>query len=126
MRVLGIFAGMAVLLALMGIYGVMAYFVNERTREFGIRVALGAQPSNVLVLVAKTGLKLTLIGVVAGAVVALGVTRLIATFLYGVAPTDPLTFATVAATLIAVALLATYIPARRATKVDPITALRYE
>jgi ABC-type antimicrobial peptide transport system permease subunit len=78
------------------------------------------------VLVAKTGLKLTLIGVVAGAVVALGVTRLIATFLYGVAPTDPLTFATVAATLIAVALLATYIPARRATKVDPITALRYE
>lgn len=126
MRVLGIFAGMAVLLALIGIYGVMSYFVNERTREFGIRVALGAQPSNVLALVAKTGLKLTFIGVAVGVVVALGLTRLIATFLYGVAPTDPLTFASVAAALAAVALLATYIPARRATKVDPITALRYE
>jgi putative ABC transport system permease protein len=126
MRILGIFAGMALLLALMGIYGVMSYFVNERTREFGIRMALGARSADVLGLVAKTGLKLALIGVAAGILVALGVARLIATFLYDVAPTDPLTYAAVASALIAVALLATYIPARRATKVDPITALRYE
>jgi len=126
MRILGIFAGMALLLALMGIYGVMSYFVNERTREFGIRMALGARSGDVLGLVAKTGLKLALIGVAAGILVALGVARLIATFLYDVAPTDPLTYAAVASALIAVALLATYIPARRATKVDPITALRYE
>lgn len=126
MRVLGIFAAMALLLALLGIYGVMSYFVSERTREFGIRVALGARPSDVLVLVSKTGAKLALIGVAAGVLVALGVARLIATFLYNVAPTDPLTYAAVATALIAVALLATYIPARRATKVDPITALRYE
>ncbi len=126
MRVLGIFAAMAVLLALMGIYGVMSYFVNERSREFGIRVALGAQPSDVLGLVTKTGLKLALIGVAAGVLVALGVARLITTFLYDVTPSDPLTYSAVAAALIAVAMLATYIPARRATKVDPITALRYE
>jgi len=126
MRVLGIFAAMAVLLALMGIYGVMSYFVNERSREFGIRVALGAQPSDVLGLVTKTALKLALIGVAAGVLVALGVARLITTFLYDVAPSDPLTYSAVAAALIAVAMLATYIPARRATKVDPITALRYE
>jgi len=126
MRILGIFAGMAVLLALMGIYGVMSYFVNERTREFGIRMALGARSSDVVGQVAKMGLKLAVIGVVVGIAVALGVARLIATFLYGVTPTDPLTYAAVAAALIAVALLAAYIPARRAMKVDPITALRYE
>ncbi|HTQ63114.1 MAG TPA: ABC transporter permease [Candidatus Solibacter sp.] len=126
MRILGIFAGMAALLALMGIYGVMSYFVNERTREFGIRMALGARSSDVVGQVAKMGLKLAVIGVVVGIAVALGVARLIATFLYGVTPTDPLTYAGVAAALIAVALLAAYIPARRATKVDPITALRYE
>ena len=117
---------MAVLLAVMGIYGVMSYFVNERTREIGIRVALGARPFDVLGLVAELGLKLAAIGVAIGLTLALGLARLIASFLFDVKPTDPLTYAAVAAVLIAVALLATYIPARRATKVDPMIALRYE
>src|SRR2546425_303828 len=126
MRVLGIFAGMAVLLALMGIYGVMSYFVNERTREIGIRVALGAQSADVLSMVVKTGLRLALIGIAVGIVLALGVTRLIASILYGVKPTDPITYGAVAVLLITVALLACFLPARRATKVDPMVALRYE
>jgi putative ABC transport system permease protein len=126
MRILGIFAGIAVLLAVVGIYGVMSYFVNERTREFGIRVALGALPSDVLSLVGKLGLRLTLIGVALGVGLAIGLTRLIAVFLVGVKPTDPVTYATVSVVLVGVALLACYIPARRATKVDPMVALRYE
>ena len=126
MQVLGIFAGMAVLLAVMGIYGVMSHFVNQRTREIGIRVALGARRGDVLGLVAGMGLKLAAIGVAIGLALAFGLTRLIASFLFGVKPADPLTYAVVAAVLIAVALLASYIPARRATKVDPMTALRYE
>jgi putative ABC transport system permease protein len=126
MQVLGIFAGMAVLLAVMGIYGVMSYFVSERTREIGIRVALGARPVDVFGLVGGMGLKLAAIGVAVGLALAFGLTRLIARFLFGVKPADPLTYAVVAAVLIAVALLASYIPARRATKVDPMTALRYE
>ncbi|HKV64086.1 MAG TPA: ABC transporter permease [Candidatus Acidoferrum sp.] len=126
MQVLGIFASIAVLLAVMGIYGVMSYFVSQRTREIGIRVALGARSADVLSLVATMGLKLATIGVVIGFALAFGLTRLIATFLFGVKPTDPVTYAIVAAVLIAVALLASYIPARRATKVDPMTALRYE
>ncbi|MFZ0864501.1 MAG: FtsX-like permease family protein [Candidatus Sulfotelmatobacter sp.] len=117
---------MAVLLALVGIYGVMSYFVSERTHEIGIRLALGALPSDVFSLVGKLGLKLTLIGIVIGVGLALGLTRLIADFLFGVKPTDPATYAAVALGLILVALLACYIPARRATKVDPIVALRYE
>ena len=126
MRTLGIFAGIAVLLAVVGIYGVMSYFVGERMHEFGIRIALGALPSDVLTLVGRLGLKLTLIGVAIGVVLSIGLTRLIAEFLVGVKPTDPLTYAAVAVLLIAVALLACYIPARRATKVDPMVALRYE
>jgi putative ABC transport system permease protein len=126
MQVLGIFAGMAVLLAVMGIYGVMSYFVNQRTREIGIRVALGAHRADVLRLVAGMGFKLAAIGVTIGVALAFGLTRLIATFLFGVKPTDPATYAVVAAVLIAIALLASYIPARRATRVDPMTALRYE
>jgi putative ABC transport system permease protein len=126
MQVLGIFAGMAVLLAVMGIYGVMSYFVNQRTREIGIRVALGAHRADVLRLVAGMGLKLAAIGVTIGVALAFGLTRLISTFLFGVKPTDVVTYAVVSAVLIAVALLASYIPARRATKVDPMTALRYE
>jgi predicted permease len=126
MRVLGIFAGMAVLLAVMGIYGVMSYFVNDRTREIGIRVALGARSADVLGMVAGLGLKLAAIGVAIGVALAFGLTRLIASFLFEVKPTDPVTYVAVAATLIAVALLASYIPARRATKVDPMIALRYE
>jgi putative ABC transport system permease protein len=126
MELLGIFAGIAVLLAVMGIYGVMSYYVSQRTREIGIRVALGANSRDVLGLVVKLAAKLALIGVVVGMALALGVARLIATFLYGVSPSDPITYASVAAVLIAVALLASFIPARRATKVDPMTALRYE
>jgi putative ABC transport system permease protein len=115
-----------VLLAAVGIYGMMAYFVSERTREIGIRIALGAQRSNVLGMVAKLGLKLTLIGIVIGTALAIGLTRLIARLLFGVSATDPTTFVAVAIVLAAVALLACYIPARRATKVDPMVALRYE
>jgi putative ABC transport system permease protein len=126
MQLLGIFSGMAVFLAIMGIYGVISYFVTERTREIGIRLALGAQRADVLGLVSRLGLKLALIGVVIGIALALGLARLITSFLFGVKPTDPATYAAVAATLVAVALLASFLPARRATKVDPIVALRHE
>jgi putative ABC transport system permease protein len=126
MRLLGIFAGMALLLAAIGIYGVMSYFVSERTREIGIRVALGAGRSDVLGLVGTLGLKLAVLGVFIGLGLAYGLTRFIASFLYGVKAADPLTYAAVALSLIGVAMLATYIPARRAMKVDPMVALRYE
>jgi predicted permease len=126
MELLGIFAGVAVLLAAVGIYGVMSYSVNERTHEIGIRMALGAERSDVLGLIARLWLKLTLIGVAIGVALALGVARLISSFLFGVKPTDPLTYAAVAVGLSAIALLACYIPARRAMKVDPLVALRYE
>jgi predicted permease len=126
MELLGIFAGVAVLLAAVGIYGVMSYSVSERTHEIGIRMALGACQGDVLGLIAKLGLQLTCIGVAIGIALAFGVTRLISTFLFGVKPTDPLTYAAVALSLAAIALLACYIPARRAIKVDPIIALRYE
>lgn len=125
-RILGIFAGVAVLLAVVGIYGVLSYFVNERTHEFGIRLALGALPSDVLSLVGKLGLRLTLIGVAIGILLAVGLTRLIADFLVDVKPTDPVTYAVVSVVLVGVALSACYILARRATKVDPMVALRYE
>src|SRR5712692_323669 len=126
MELLGIFAGVAVLLAAVGIYGVMSYSVSERTHEIGIRMALGAHRGDVLGLIAKLWLKLTFIGVAIGVALALGVARLISSFLFGVKPTDPLTYASVAVGLGVVALLACYIPARRAIKVDPIVALRYE
>jgi predicted permease len=126
MRLMGIFAGMALLLAVIGIYGVMSYFVNQRTHEIGIRMALGAQRRDVLGMVAKLGLKLAGIGVVTGTLLALGLTRLITVFLYGVKPSDPVTYAAVAIALVVVALLACYIPARRAMRVDPMVALRYE
>jgi putative ABC transport system permease protein len=126
MSLFGVFAGIAVLLAVFGIYGVMSYFVSERTHEIGIRVALGAFPSDVITLVGKLGLKLTLIGVAIGIGLAIGLTRLIAQFLVGVKPTDAVTYAIVAAGLVGVSLLACYIPARRAANVDPMVALRYE
>jgi putative ABC transport system permease protein len=126
MQLLGVFAGVAALLAAIGIYGVMSYFVSQRTREIGIRVALGAERGDVLRMVGALGLKLAGLGVTAGIALAFGLTRFIATFLYGVKAYDPLTYAAVALGLIGVAMFASYIPARRAMRVDPLVALRYE
>ena len=126
MLMLGIFAGIALALASVGIYGVMAFSVTQRTREIGIRMALGAEQRDVLGLMARQALGVTLAGIVFGLGGAWALTRFLASFLYGVRPTDAATFAVVPVALVAVSLLACYIPARRATKVDPMVALRYE
>jgi putative ABC transport system permease protein len=110
----------------MGIYAVLAYFVTQRRAEFGLRLALGATPRAILGLVLKKGMILALTGVVIGLAVAGFLTRLMASLLFGVSASDPITFAITAVLLIGVAALACYIPARRATKVDPLVALRYE
>jgi len=123
---IGAFAGTALLLAMAGIYGVMAYTVEQRTREFGVRMALGAQPSDVLSLVLRQGILTIAIGVAAGIFGAIALTRLMASMLYHTSATDPITFAGVALLLTFIALLASYLPARRATRVDPVIALRYE
>lgn len=121
-----IFSGIALVMAAAGIYGTMAYFVTQRTREIGVRMALGAQWRDVLKLILKSGMSLVVLGLAIGLAGALALTRLMSTLLFEVSPSDPLTFAAVVLSVILAALLACYIPARRATKVDPLIALRYE
>ena len=120
------FAALALVLGIIGIYGVISFFVGQRTREIGIRIAMGAQRRDILRIVINEGLTLTVIGIVVGLGASLALTRFLAAFLYGVSATDPLDFAAVAALFAIVALAASYIPARRAMRVDPLTALRYE
>ena len=126
MILLGIFAGFALALSCVGIYGVISYLAGQRTHEIGIRIALGAGRNDVLRLILGHGVKMALIGVAAGAAASLALTRLMARLLFGVGAYDPLTFLAVAGLLILVALAASYIPARRAMRVDPTVALRYE
>jgi putative ABC transport system permease protein len=123
---LGIFAGVAMILAAIGIYGVMAFAVTQRTQEIGIRMALGAQTADVLKLVVKHGMKLALLGIIIGLAGSWALTRFIGKLLVGVQPTDLLTFSLVSLCLLVAAFIACYLPARRATKVDPLVALRYE
>jgi putative ABC transport system permease protein len=123
---MGLFAALALLLAVIGLYGVLSYLVVQRRHEIGVRMALGAQSHNVVFLLLKQGLRLTLLGVVIGIAGATGLTRLLERLLFGVEPTDPITFASVVVLLISVALIACYIPARRAAKVDPLVSLRSE
>ncbi len=126
LTLLSLFAGIALVLAIVGIYGVMSYSVTQRTHEIGIRMAIGARPRDVFTMILGQGMKLTLLGIVIGLAAAFGLTRLMASMLFGVEPTDAMTFGGIAALLIGVALLACYLPGRRATKVEPTISLRYE
>jgi putative ABC transport system permease protein len=123
---LALFAGLATLLSAVGIFGVMNYSVALRTHEIGLRVVVGAQPRQVLLLILRQGLLLTIIGVVVGLVAAFALTRLLSGLLFGVAAVDPATFATISIVLVTVSLVACYLPARRAMKIDPLVALRSE
>jgi putative ABC transport system permease protein len=123
---LGFFSSTALILAAVGLYGVISYSVTRRTTEFGIRMAMGAEAGDVLGLVLGQGMRLAALGVAAGAIGALALTRLIRGLLFGVSSFDPLTFLAMAALLVAVMAIACIVPARRATKVDPLIALRYE
>ena len=120
------FAALALILGVVGIYGVIAFFVGQRTREIGIRMAMGAQRRDILGMVVIEGLSLTLMGIGAGLASAFGLTRFLSTLLYGVSATDPLDFVAVAVLFAVVALVACYVPARRAMRVDPMVVLRYE
>jgi putative ABC transport system permease protein len=126
LTLLSLFAGIALVLAIVGIYGVMSYSVTQRTQEIGIRMAIGARPLDVFKMIMGNGMKLALIGVALGLVGAFILTRFMATMLFGVAPTDAMTFGSISVLLILVALLACYLPGRRATKVEPTISLRYE
>jgi predicted permease len=126
MSLMGVFAILALLLAMIGIYGVMAYSVSQRQQEIGIRKALGARTSDILRMVLSQGMVLTLVGLVLGGTGALALTRWLSSELVGVSPTDPLIFSGVAVLMVCVSLLACVLPARRASRVDPMTALRYE
>jgi ABC-type antimicrobial peptide transport system permease subunit len=126
MYVIGAFGALALLLASIGMYGVISYSTTQRTQEIGIRLALGAQRRDVMAMVLAHGGRLAALGITIGLVAALALARTLASFLYGVQPADPITFAAVALLLCAVALLACYLPARRAMRVDPTVALRYE
>jgi putative ABC transport system permease protein len=125
-RLLGALALIALLLAAIGVYGVMAYSVEQRSQEMGLRMALGAEPRHVIRLVAGQGLALIGAGLLIGVAAALALTRLVASLLYGVSPTDPVTFVAIAALLLSAAAAATYVPARRATRADPMIVLRTE
>ena len=126
MVLLGVFASTALILAVVGIYGVIAYSVAQRTQELGIRMALGAAKSDVLRLVIGHGLLLTLSGVAIGVIASVALTRVLSSMLYKTSATDPIIFSSSAALFFVVALIASYLPARRATRIDPTDALRYE
>jgi ABC-type antimicrobial peptide transport system permease subunit len=126
MILLLVFAGLALLLASIGVYGVISYVVAQRSAEIGLRIALGARPIDVFHLILGGGGKLAAVGICAGVAGALALTRLMSSVLYGISATDPATFVIVAVVFMLVALTACYVPARRASKVDPSTALRYE
>jgi putative ABC transport system permease protein len=126
MEIVGLFGLTALVLAGLGIYGVISYMVSERTHEIGIRIALGAESSSILQMILFQGMRLAVAGVVLGLFGALIVSQLMAGLVYGVRPTDPLTFVGVTLLLVAVAVLACYMPARRAVRVDPLIALRHE
>jgi ABC-type antimicrobial peptide transport system permease subunit len=124
MALLGAFAGLALVLSGVGLYGVIAYSVTQRTREIGVRIALGAEPASVRRLVVAGGLRLTALGIAIGLAAAAVSTRVLAHLLYGVTPADPVTYATIAAIVVAIALAASYVPAGRAMRIDPTEALR--